>query len=219
MNVLGLRIPLDPAALPFLVPSLLLMIVGLLLGWPLLWIPMLLLSIAFAGFFRDPERAIPTEPGAVVSPADGRVDAIAVNDDPKLGPVGGPRITIFLSVLNVHVNRAPYAGEVTAIEYRPGQFLNALDPESTMRNEANRIRMRCVAGEMTVTQIAGIIARRIVCRVRPGQRLEHGQRIGLIRFGSRTQLCLPPGSRVVVEVGQNVRGASTIVGYLPGESA
>jgi phosphatidylserine decarboxylase len=168
------------------------------------------------GFFRDPSRIVPDTPGAVVSPADGKIDRIHINEDPKAGPVGGPVITIFLSVLNVHINRAPYACTVEKVDYRPGKFLNALDPASTEHNEASIIRLDCGGKcKMVVLQIAGVIARRIVCRVRPGDRLDRGQRIGMIRFGSRTQIFLPEGTEVLTEVGRSVKGARDVLAVLP----
>jgi phosphatidylserine decarboxylase len=215
MELFGTRLPFDPDCKPWAMGLGLLAVLGFVLAIAWLWIPCLLLLAAMLGFFRDPPRRAPRIPGAVVSPADGKVDMIHANQDPEAGPVGGPCITIFLSVLDVHVNRAPYDGVVEAVRHRPGLFLNALNPESTTRNEANLIRLRSGRFELAVNQIAGVIARRIVCRVQPGQRLRRGERIGLIRFGSRTQLYLPPEARVQVEVGQRVRGGLSVMAYLP----
>jgi phosphatidylserine decarboxylase len=217
MEILGVRFPFDPdcktwAAIPA-VPAL----VGFLFGWGWIWVVCLLLTLAVLAFFRDPPRRVPRTPGAVVSPADGKIDMIQTNQDPEAGPVGGPCITIFLSVLDVHINRAPCAGEVVSLRRRPGLFLNALNPDSTTHNEANLIRMRCGRFEVTVNQIAGVIARRIVCRVQPGRKLRRGERVGLIRFGSRTQLCLPPEARLQAEVGERVTGGVTVLAYLPEE--
>jgi phosphatidylserine decarboxylase len=214
MDLFGIRLPLDPEAKRWALPPAALAILAYILAWPWLWVPALLVTIAMLGFFRDPHRRVPRAPGAVVSPADGKVDMIQANQDPEMGPVGGPCITIFLSVLNVHVNRAPACGVVESTRHRPGLYLNALNPASTTQNEANLVRMRHGRHEIAVNQIAGIIARRIVCRVHPGQSLERGQRIGMIRFGSRTQLFLPPGARVQVEVGRRVKGGETILAFL-----
>jgi phosphatidylserine decarboxylase len=209
------RLPFDADAR---IPAITLILIAcgaFILGWPLLYIPALAAAGYVLFFFRDPTRPIPNIPGAVVSPADGKVVRIRTNMDPEAGPVGGPCITIFLSVLNVHINRAPFAGKVEAIRYKPGEFLNALDDESNDRNECNWVHMQSGRYQMTVRQIAGLIARRIVCRVHEGQELKRGQRIGLIRFGSRTELYLPPEARLQVEVGQTVQGGRSILAYLP----
>ena len=207
-------LPLDPEA--YRLGGILgaICVVSFCLAWPLIWVPALLATVAVLAFFRDPARRVPAVPGAVVSPADGKVTAVRTNNDPKAGPVGGPCISIFLSVLDVHMNRAPYEGVVTGTEHHAGAYLNAMDPESSTRNECNWIYLDCGTFRMSVCQIAGLIARRIICRVKPGQQLKRGQRIGLIRFGSRTDLYLPPEARVQVEVGQRVTGGQTIVAYL-----
>lgn len=178
-------------------------------------------GLALAGlfvvwFFRDPHRAVPPAPGLVVAPADGRVvDIDEVGDDPF---VGGPavRVGIFLSVFDVHINRAPAAGRVVGISYRRGKFLNALRAASARENEQLAVRLQETAPpyrRYVVRQIAGAIARRIVCRVKPGDGLARGERYGMIKFGSRTELVLPrePGLRVRVAVGDAVRGGVTVV--------
>ena len=210
------RLPLDPAGwIPSMIAAAAL-IAGLALAWPWLWAPALAVLAALAGFFRDPERAVPARAGAVVAPADGLVDTIAVNRDPERGEDGGPMISIFLSVLDVHVNRAPCPGTIESTRHQPGRFMNAMKPHCAQSNECNWIFMRDAGGRrVTVRQIAGLIARRIVCRVAPGEMVERGQRIGIIRFGSRTELYLPAGSKVDVRIGQRVKGASTIVAWMP----
>jgi len=209
------RFPIDPEAYFPAIVAAIGLVIGYAFGWWILWVPCLIALVLLLGFFRDPPRRVPQIPGAVVSPADGKVTAITVNQDPEAGPAGGPVISSFLSVLDVHINRAPYAGRITGLRYRPGDFLNALNVDSGKRNEANWIFMECGRHHLTVRQIAGLIARRIVCRVRKGDRVRRGQRIGLIRFGSRTELYLPPEARVQVEVGQRVSGGRTVVAYLP----
>lgn len=175
-----------------------------------------LIALAFVlWFFRDPERTPPRDHRALVAPADGKV----VEIDPhwpgsELVPPGA-RLGIFLSVFDVHVNRTPAPGEVLSVHYQPGRFLNALRARSAEVNESNLIRIRVGAHLLGVKQIAGTIARRIVCTCRPGDRLEHGQRLGLIRFGSRTELYLPAGTELCVHVGDRVRGGETVVGWLP----
>jgi phosphatidylserine decarboxylase len=211
------RLPIDSEAWRFAIIPGMIAIFAFVFSIPwLLWLALIALALIL-GLFRDPPRRSPKVAGAVLSPADGKVCAIRTNEDPEAGPIGGSCITIFLSVLNVHINRAPYQGKVEAICYKPGEFLNALDAESSARNESNWIHLRCGQYRMTVRQIAGLIARRIVCRLRENQQLRRGQRIGLIRFGSRTELYLPPEARLQVEIGQAVKGGVTIMAYLPQE--
>ena len=166
-----------------------------------------LLTGCVAAFFRDPERQIPLTPGAVVSPADGRV--LEIVDE-----LEGQRISIFLSVLDVHINRAPYTGRVRAVTYTPGKFLAAYRREASTVNEANTVALEHDGFTFVVKQIAGVLARRIVCRVQPGDVLEKGQRFGLIRFGSRTDLTLPPEAEVLVSVGESVRGGESVLAIL-----
>lgn len=164
------------------------------------------LTLMIAGFFRDPERTPPQEPGAVLAPADGRVVAA--------GPLegGGGAIRIFLSPLDVHINRSPVSGRVTGAEYRKGRFLAAYRPEASGVNEQNALDIQAVSGEnFRVVQIAGVLARRIVTWCRVGDELRAGDRFGLIQFGSRTDLYLPPGYAPCVEAGARVRGGETIV--------
>jgi phosphatidylserine decarboxylase len=169
-------------------------------------------------FFRDFERRVPADPDAFVSPADGRVTEIVDCEEPTA--IGGPavKIGIFLSVFNCHVNRAPWGSVVDSVTYTPGLFLDARDPQSSFRNESNAIVFRddARAGKMLVRQIAGLIARRIVCTAKPGDRLERGQRIGMIKFGSRTELYVPKDrvASVAVKVGDRVYGAKTVLGRL-----
>ena len=169
--------------------------------------PLYGLALFSLWFFRDPEREVPAGPGVVVSPADGKV--VALTEDAE-----GPSIAIFLSVFDVHVNRAPIAGRVETVAYRPGSFRAAFDEAAGEINERNEIVIAGETGRVRVRQIAGLIARRIVCRVAVGDRLEAGQRFGMIRFGSRTDLRLPPGSAVQVGLGDRVRGGESVVGRL-----
>jgi len=172
--------------------------------------PGLILLLFSAWFFRDPERRPPEGAGIIVSPADGKV--VAVNDGPT-----APGLAIFLNVFDVHVNRSPIAGRVESVRYTEGRFLAAFDQRAGEANERNDIVVAGTGGTVCVSQIAGLIARRIICKVKPGDRLEAGQRVGLIRFGSRTDLVLPPGARVSVRVGDRVKGGETPVGWMPAE--
>jgi phosphatidylserine decarboxylase len=157
-------------------------------------------------FFRDPERQIPNEPGAVVSPADGRV--VEIVDEP-LDNRPGKRISIFLSIFDVHVNRAPVAGRVSGMDYHPGRFMAAWKEKASDANEQNAITIAAPAGDIRFKQIAGWVARRILCWTRIGEEVKLGQRIGMIRFGSRVDVWLPAGAEILVQRGQHVAGGAT----------
>ena len=172
-----------------------------------------LLAAFFLWFFRDPERAIPTGPGLIVSPGDGRVTETAAIATPN-GP--RQRISIFLSVFNVHINRSPLAGVLTGVRYQKGQYLNAMNPASADRNEQNIATVRGDDGvEVTFEQIAGLLARRIVFNLREGDRVERGERVGLIKFGSRVDVLLPAEAILQVKVGQRVKGGASVLAAMP----
>ena len=199
---------LAPEGAVFVFPLAGLTVLSALVGWWALTALGLLLTVGVALFFRDPERIVPQTPGTVVSPADGRVvEIVAENAQTQ-------RISIFLSVLDVHINRAPYGGTVRTVVYTPGKFLAAYRQEASSVNAANTVTIEDHGRTFIVKQIAGVLARRIVCRVRPGDVLEKGQRYGLIRFGSRTDLLLPAAAEIVVQVGDVVRGGETILAFL-----
>jgi phosphatidylserine decarboxylase len=176
-----------------------------------------LLAVFFLWFFRDPERAIPLEPGLIVSPGDGVVTETAAIQTPE-GP--RQRISIFLSVFDVHVNRSPIAGVLANVSYRRGQYLNAMNPASADKNEQNSVSVRGESGvEITFIQIAGLLARRIVFNFVEGDTVERGQRVGLIKFGSRVNVLLPAKAELRVKVGQRVKGGSSVLAFMPsGES-
>ncbi|MFZ1086258.1 MAG: phosphatidylserine decarboxylase [Terracidiphilus sp.] len=171
-----------------------------------------LLAAFFLWFFRDPERTIPGGAGLVVSPGDGVVTEAAVLTTPD-GP--RQRISIFLSVFNVHVNRAPIAGVLTSVRYQKGQYLNAMNPASADRNEQNIATIRGIGYEVTFKQIAGLLARRIVFNFKIGDTLTRGQRVGLIKFGSRVDVLLPAEAEIRVKVGQKVNGGASVLAFLP----
>ncbi|MFC5862344.1 phosphatidylserine decarboxylase [Acidicapsa dinghuensis] len=183
-----------------------------LAGWPWAIIP-LLLAAFFLWFFRDPERTIPGEAGLVVSPADGLVtETICL--ETEHGPK--QRISIFLSVFDVHVNRSPITGTISAVLYRRGKYLNAMNPASAGQNEQNIVTVRGETGvEVTFKQIAGLLARRIVFVPREGSRVERGERVGLIKFGSRVDVLLPAEAVLQVKPGVRVRGGSSVLATLP----
>lgn len=196
----------------FGLPLLLLGAVAYFSQWPVAAIVFLCLALFVFSFFRDPEREIPAEPGAVVSPADGRV--VVVADEDNAGRPG-KRISIFLAVWNVHVNRAPATGIITKLEYKPGKFLAAMREQASTQNEQNVFTLSTDTGEIVFKQIAGLIARRVVSWKQTGDRVTRGERIGLVRFGSRADLWVPQGSEISVKVGDNVKGGSTILALCP----
>ena len=162
-------------------------------------------------FFRDPDRRIPAAAGAVVSPADGRV-LIAGEADAAAAPPGAwKQISIFLSPLDVHINRMPMAGRVTRVVYTPGRFLAAYRPESAKVNERNEVWLDHDGGTIVCRQVVGVLARRLVCRVGPGAVVKTGERFGLMKFGSRIDLYLPPRAELRVAVGDRVRSGETVV--------
>ena len=168
-----------------------------------------------AWFFRNPSRTIPQQPNVVVSSGDGKVIAIEEEFEPRYLKENGIRVTVFLNVFDVHVNRMPCAGTVEAISYQPGQFLVASKPEATLRNEQNAVMLKTESGaKVLCVQVAGLIARRIVCWVAQGEHVQRGERFGLIRFGSRMDTFLPLGSKICVALGDRVKGGETIVGEL-----
>ncbi|UCF80576.1 MAG: phosphatidylserine decarboxylase [Acidobacteriota bacterium] len=184
--------------------------IGLALGLYSVGIPLALLAAAVAFFFRDPERRLPEDADTVVSPADGTV----VEFVPKEG--GTHQIGVFLAPWNVHVNRVPYNGSVSAVRYQSGKFLAAFRQDAGLRNERNRVELATPLGTMAVTQVAGWIARRIVCRLKEGDRVSRGERMGLIQFGSRVECELPPTVTPLVKEGDVVRGGETVIGRAKG---
>lgn len=187
---------------------------GLLLAWLTqpAWagIPFLL-AIFFLWFFRDPERVIPQEAGAIVSPADGAVTEVA---PVTVGSERLTRISIFLNVLNVHVNRAPIAGVVRDVRYQRGKYLNAMNAASAEQNEQNIVAMEGDGQRVVFKQIAGLLARRIVFHPKIGDRLERGQRVGLIKFGSRVDVLIDPLAQLRVKVGDHVKGGESVLAYV-----
>lgn len=208
--------PLHPAGVPFVaVPA----AVAVLAGrrrW--LRIPAGALALSSAAFFRHPSRVPPTEPGVVVAPADGEVTLVDTAVPPAelgLGSEPLPRISTFLSVFDVHVQRVPVAGTVEVVQHSPGKFLSADLPEASTDNERTSMRIRTADGHAVgVVQIAGLVARRIVCDAKVGDQLTLGDTYGLIRFGSRVDVYLPAGSQQCVAVGQRAVGAETVVAKL-----
>jgi phosphatidylserine decarboxylase len=199
----------------FGLPPLVLGVAAFLGHWVVIGVILVALALFIFYFFRDPERVIPTEPGAVVSPADGRI--VVVSDEPNNGKPG-KRVSIFLAIWNVHVNRSPEAGTITGMEYRPGKFLAAMVARASAENEQNVISLSTATGEMMFKQIAGLIARRVVCWKKRGDVVARGERIGLVRFGSRVDLWVPRDAEILVKLGDNVKGGSSVLARWPAKA-
>jgi len=185
---------------------------ALFLRWDVGAGALIFLALFVFSFFRNPDRLIPAAPGAVVSPGDGRV--VVVRDEDYDGKPG-KRVSIFLAVWNVHVNRAPAAGRIVKMEYRPGKFRAAMRASASAENEQNIFTLATESGELVFKQIAGLIARRVVSWKKPGDIVERGERVGLVRFGSRVDLWVPREAEIVVKVGQNVKGGSSVLANWP----
>jgi phosphatidylserine decarboxylase len=199
----------------FGVPPLVLGGVCFYLQWNVVAGVLVFLALFVFSFFRNPERVIPSEPGAVVSPGDGRV-VVVTDEEHEDRP--GKRVSIFLAVWNVHVNRAPAAGIIKNLEYRPGKFLAAMRERASVENEQNVFTLSTDAGEIVFKQIAGLIARRVVSWKKTGDRVARGERIGLVRFGSRVDLWVPSDAEILVKLGQNVKGGSSVLARWTGQS-
>lgn len=191
------------------------LVVAALLWWltvPALAVIPLLLAVFFLWFFRDPERAIPAEPGLIVSPADGKVTDVSPT---QLNGKPCTRISIFLNVFDVHVNRSPIGGVIREVVYQKGSFGNAMDAISAEANEQNIVTMEGEGLLIVFKQIAGLLARRIVFNHKPGEALLRGQRVGLIKFASRTDVIFPSPNQLIVKVGDRVKGGSSILARVP----
>lgn len=208
-------LPVAKEGIPFIGGAAGVTLIAVLMGWPA--------AAALAGgfacftawFFRNPARTIPQGPGLVVAPGDGKVIAVQEEIEPRFLKEKSIRISIFLNVFDVHINRVPCEGVVERIQYQPGEFLVASRPEATLRNEQSAVLLRTAQGAKVVcVQVAGLIARRIVCWVGLGDRVARGERYGLIRFGSRMDTFVPVGTAIRVAVGDRVKGGETVLGEL-----
>lgn len=210
--------PPHKAGYPFILGGIVAAVLGLLFWHILAWAG-LLFTLFCLYFFRDPERVAPARANVFLAPADGLVVSVELAIPPAelgMGTTLRPRVAIFLSVLDVHVNRAPIAGIIRKIAYHPGKFLNAADDKASDDNERNALAITLADGsDIAVVQIAGLIARRIICEAVEGQLLSAGQRFGIIRFGSRTDLYLPEAAVPLVAIGQRMIGGETVIAELP----
>jgi len=213
-DILTTLAPPHPAGRPFIMAGLIAMLLGFGIGAWLIWLG-LAFTLFCLYFFRDPDRVPAPRPNVLLAPADGRIVSVGQAEPPaELGLGAEPRwrVSIFLSVLNVHVNRVPADGVITRIAYRHGAFVSASLDKASTSNERNAMAIRLANGqEIAVVQIAGLIARRILCSVSEGDTVRAGDRFGIIRFGSRTDLYLTPGLRPLVAVGQTMIGGETVI--------
>ena len=204
---------IDRAAWPFIIGALVLA-AGVWWWQGRLWaLPFLVLAAFFVFFFRDPERVVPTDPNLVVSPADARIMLVG-NPGPGAPPGQWQRISMFLSPMDVHVNRMPVDGRVTRVEYHPGKFLPAYREDAGTLNEWTEVWIDHHGLPVVVRQIVGILARRIVCRAKVGDVVQRGERFGIMKFGSRIDMFVPPSARIVAKVGEQVVGGVTPVAIL-----
>lgn len=207
-------IPVAAEGWPFIVPLTIVTTVLFFFGWKNAAFVSLVLTLFVLFFFRDPERVIPSGAGVVVSPADGKVIVIKDIYEPSYLKQEVKQISIFLSVFNVHVNRAPISGAVKVVHYNPGKFHVASVDKASLENEQTAMVIVSGTHKILVKQIAGLIARRIICYAKPGDTIKAGERYGLIRFGSRVDIFLPRNAEIKVRLGDRVRGAQDVIGVL-----
>ena len=202
---------IDRAGWPFVIAAALPAILLLWRGWYWASAPFVVLALFMLFFFRDPDRVTPADPSAVISPADGRVLVAGDAEVASAPPGTWKQVSIFLSPLDVHINRIPMSGRVSKVHYQPGRFLPAYNPDAARVNERNDVWIEHDGQTLVVRQVVGVLARRLVCRIGEGAQVTTGQRYGLMKFGSRIDLYLPPGSQLKVRVGDRVRSGETVV--------
>lgn len=209
------RIPIAKQGLPYILGLSVLLVLLFFLGWTFLTVLTLILTVLVINFFRDPERVIPQVPQAVLAPADGKIIFVGPTFEDRFLSKETLKISIFMSIFNVHVNRIPLSGEVESIHYEKGTFFAASLDKASLDNENNAVVLRTPEGEKIVfVQIAGLIARRIDCWLQPGDLVQQGVRFGMIRFGSRLDVFVPTNSQPAVSEGQHVKAGESIICYL-----
>ena len=208
------RWPIAKEGLPFLIPMVLLTVILGIMGWNV-WMSLgILLSLFIAYFFRNPRRKIPSLQNIILSPADGRIVHVGECEEDRFLKEKALKVSIFMSLFDVHLNRSPVSGKVLQMDYLPGRFLVANVEKSSLLNEQNAVILETEDRfRILLVQIAGFVARRIVCYAKTGDLLRKGEIFGLIRFGSRVDLYLPPEVKPIVRVGQHVKGGESIIGY------
>jgi phosphatidylserine decarboxylase len=208
--------PIAKQGLPYIISLAVVSALFVFLGWPFMAALTLIATLLVINFFRDPERVIPQVPEAVVAPADGKIIFAARAHEDRFLNKETLKISIFMNIFNVHVNRIPCSGEVESIHYEKGTFFAASLDKASLNNEQNVIVLRIPGGEKIIfVQIAGLVARRIDCWLRPGESVRRGERFGMIRFGSRLDVFVPTDSRLAVDKGQQVKAGESIICYQP----
>jgi len=208
------RWPIAKEGFPFLIPSILLTLFFVGMGWTILTIPAILITLLIAYFFRNPKRIIPALKNIILSPADGTVLSVGECEETRFLKQKTLKISIFMSPLDVHINRAPAKGKVIKVSYHPGKFWVASRDKASLLNEQNVLILETEEQDrILLVQIAGFVARRIVCYAKAGDFLQRGEIFGMIRFGSRVDLYLPLNIRPIVRVGQHIKGGESIIGY------
>ena len=207
--------PVAKAGYPLIFAGAFVTLIFALLGMTYVTIMGLVVTMGVCWFFRDPDRVVPNQPEAVVSPADGKVVSVGDADDTPFYRGRCKKISIFMSVFNVHVNRIPFSGSVKEVRYHPGKFFAANLDKASLQNEHNAVYLESEgAPALCVVQIAGLIARRIICKVQPGNEVLKGQRYGIICFGSRLDVYLPVDAKIEVAIGDKVKAGSSIIGRM-----
>lgn len=215
MSDRAIGIPIVKEGLPFVAAASAPAVAAGVLGWTGLAAAFGAVALFTAWFFRNPQRSSPTSDRAVVAPGDGKIVEICEESEPRFLKDKSVRVSIFLNIFDVHVNRIPCQGTVEQVAYQPGRFFIASRPEATLQNEQNALMIRAAQGARVLcVQIAGLIARRIVCWVAPGEQVACGERFGLIRFGSRMDVFLPADTKLNVKIGDHVKGGETLLGEL-----
>ena len=213
------RLPIAAEGVPFVAGLGAVFLLVYLAGWMMPALFFMALALFVVWFFRNPERNIPSGKDLIVSPADGRIIGVSHETEARILRKRLIRISIFMNLFNVHVNRIPCSGRVLEISYNPGRFLSASREKASLENEQNAVVLETTSGDQILfVQIAGLIARRIVCRLQKGERVETGQRFGLIRFGSRVDVYLPTDAVITVSVGQKVKGGESILASIKNEN-
>jgi len=208
------RWPIAKEGFPFLIPSMILTLLFVVVGWTILTIPAILLTLFIAYFFRNPKRIIPSLKNIILSPADGTVISVGECEEERFLKERSLKVSIFMSPFDVHINRAPASGKVLQASYHPGKFLVASRDKASLLNEQNALVVETEERfKILLVQIAGFVARRIVCYAKAGDHLNRGEIFGMIRFGSRVDLYLPLNIRPIVRVGQHIKGGESIIGY------
>jgi phosphatidylserine decarboxylase len=208
------RWPIAKEGFPFLIPSVILTLLFVVMGWTILTILAILLTLFIAYFFRNPKRIIPSLKNIILSPADGTVISVGECEEERFLKERALKVSIFMSPFDVHINRAPASGKILQASYHPGKFLVASRDKASLLNEQNAFVMETEERfKILLVQIAGFVARRIVCYAKAGDHLNRGEIFGMIRFGSRVDLYLPLNIRPIVRVGQHIKGGESIIGY------